>query len=791
MATNQLRIKHGRRRSDQTVRVSLVSSYVPRRCGIATFARDLAEALAGVGAETSVHAVAVNDRPEGYQYPERVWFEVAQKRLAEYRLAADYLNLSGVDAVVLQHEYGIFGGPDGAYVLEMLRRLRMPVLTTLHTVLKTPTEGQLNVIRELAKVTDRFVVMADRAVEFLHDIYGVPERQVELIPHGIPQVPFTDSSYFKDQFGVEGRKVILTFGLIGPSKGLETMIEALPEIVAQNPDAVYMIVGATHPGVIAHQGEEYRLGLQRRVKELGLTDNVRWINRFMDMEELVEYLGSADVYVTPYLNEAQITSGTLAYAIGTGKAVVSTPYWHAQELLAEGRGRLVPFKDSRAIAAAVNELLGSEVTRTAVRKAAYQWARPMVWPAVADAYLDLIARVRSERDLNPRPVAAGHQHASDSADLPEIKLDHLARLSDGVGVFHGAASTIPLRRGGYTTDDNAQALLAVLMAQDHVEHDAGKRLEDLANRYLAFLEHAFDGDAGRFRFRLDYDRRWAPADEWSEESHGRALWALGEAVARSETRGAMTLAAGLFNRALGAAEGFAHARPKAYALIGVHAYLRRFSGDSRARRVRENVARTLAAQLADRSTNDWPWYADAVTYGAARVPHALLLSGRWMFDDEMISLALKTLEWLVGLSTNEREQFAPAGNKGWHRRDGERARFDQLPIEASAMVDACLEAHRVTAEQAWLDHAQRALNWFLGANELQQPLYDPTTGGCAEALHPHGVSENQPAESTLAWLLSLLALYDHRLDAAAADDPALRSTSRRTQDRKSAQASTA
>ncbi|MEM0913223.1 MAG: glycosyltransferase family 4 protein [Planctomycetota bacterium] len=789
MPTNSLRIKHGRRRSDQVDRVSLISSYVPRRCGIATFARDLAVALAGVGAETSVHAVAMNDRPEGYQYPERVWFEVAEKRLGEYRLAADYLNLSGVDAVVLQHEYGIFGGPDGAYILELLRRLRMPVVTTLHTVLKKPTEGQLNVIREMAKVTDRFVVMAERAVEFLRDIYGVPERQIELIPHGIPQVPFTDSSFFKDQFGVEGRKVILTFGLIGPSKGLETMIEALPDIVAQNPDVMYMIVGATHPGVIAHQGEEYRLGLQRRVKELGLVDNVQWINRFMDMEELVEYLGAADVYVTPYLNEAQITSGTLAYAIGTGKAVVSTPYWHAQELLAEGRGRLVPFKDPAAIAIAVNELLGSEVTRSAVRKSAYQWARPMVWPAVAEAYLDLIARVRDERDRNPRPVAAGHTQARDGADLPEIKLDHLVRLSDGVGVFNGAASTIPLRAAGYTTDDNARALLAVLMAQDHVEHGTGQRLEDLANRYLAFLEHAFDGEAERFRFRLGYDRHWEAAEAWSEETHGRALWALGEAVARSETRGPMTLAAGLFNRALGAAEAFEHARPKAYVLIGVHAYLRRFSGDSRARRVREGVARSLADQLAGGATAEWPWYAETVTYGAARVPHALLLSGRWMFDNEMIRLALRTLEWLVVQNTNGREQFSPAGNKGWHPRGGGRARFDQLPMEATAMVDACLEAHRVTGEAVWLERAQRTLDWFLGSNELQQPLYDPTTGGCAEALHPHGVSENQPAESTLAWLLSLLALYDHRLDAAAADDPALRAGSRRALERRSAEAS--
>ncbi|MEM6332238.1 MAG: glycosyltransferase family 4 protein [Planctomycetota bacterium] len=768
-------------RSRRSVRLSLVSSYVPRRCGIATFARDLAEALAGVGADVNVHAVALNDRPEGYRYPERVWFEVNEKRLAEYRLAADYLNLSGVDAVVLQHEFGIFGGPDGAFILEMLRRLRMPVITTLHTVLKTPSEGQLNVMREMAKVTDRFVVMADRAVEFLRDIYDLPESQIQLIPHGIPQVPFTDPSFFKDQFGVEGRKVILTFGLIGPSKGLENMIEALPAIVERHPDVVYLIVGATHPGVIAHQGEDYRLGLKRRCKELGVADNVQWVNRFMDLEELVEYLGAADVYVTPYLNEAQITSGTLAYALGTGKAIVSTPYWHAQELLADNRGRLVPFHDTPALASAVNDLLDNEIERATVRKAAYQWSRPMVWPAVAEAYLDLAERINVERDRAPRPVAVTRDRSTYNGEFPEIKLDHLVRLTDTVGLFHAASSTIPLRSAGYTTDDNARALLAVLIAQDHVDHDAGQQLDQLVAGYLAFLEHAFDADAGRFRFRLNYDRTWAPeAPDFSEDSHGRALWALGEAVARAETRGVMTLAAGLFNRALHAAERFIHPRPKAYALIGVHAYLRRFSGDSHARRVREHVARALANQLQRHASDDWPWYQDHVTYGSARIPHALLLSGRWMFDDDLIQLALRSLRWLVDLTTNDRDQFAPIGNKGWLPRDGERARFDQLPIEASAMIDACLEAHRVTNDAAWTDHAQRALNWFLGANELHQPLHDPSTGGCAEALHPHGVSENQPAEATLAWLLSILALYDHRLDAAAAEDPALRAGSRRT-----------
>ncbi len=755
-----------RRKWDNLQTVALVSSYVPRRCGIATFCRDLAEALGAYTKEVRTTAVALNDRPEGYRYPDRVWFEINEKRHAEYRLAADFLNMSAVDVVCLQHEFGIFGGEDGGYVLDLIKRLRMPVVATLHTVLKDPLDGQRAVMQQMAELCDRFIVMAERAKDFLHDIYHIPESKVTLIPHGIPDVPFADPNYHKDQFGVEGKKTIMTFGLIGPSKGLENMIEAMPQIVKKHPDAVYMIVGATHPGVIAHQGEEYRLGLQRRTRELGVEQNVRWINKFLDLEELVEYLGAADVYVTPYLNEAQITSGTLAYAMGTGKATVSTPYWHAQELLADGRGVLTGFRDTNALAAAITDLFDHDVKRHAMRKAAYTYTRSMVWRDVAGQYMELFKTVREERNQNPRPASLVRQLSSTRSELPEIKLDHVTRLTDSCGIFQRAKSTIPVRAGGYTTDDNARALIASLIAQDHVDYQTNVDLETLVGVYLAFLEHAFDDEAGRFRHKLGYDHVWDPAVD-SEEAHARAVWALGEAVARCQTRGPMTLAANLFNRALPACEELQHARSCAYALIGIHAYLRRFSGDSHARRVREHMAHWLFDRIQQHAAPDWPWYTDRLTYGCSRVPHALLLSGRWMFNNEMIQVALRSLEWLHGVQSGDNDHFTPIGNNGWFPRDGQKARFDQQPIEANAMIDACLEAYRVTADGKWVDRAHRCLNWFLGANDLHQPLYDHSTGGCAEALMAHGVSENQSAEPTLAWLLSLLALYDHHLDESS------------------------
>ncbi|MEM1109183.1 MAG: glycosyltransferase family 4 protein [Planctomycetota bacterium] len=749
--------------------ISLIGNYLPRRCGIATFTSDLADALAAAAPDVGVHTVAMNDRAEGYRYPSRVWFEINENRLGEYKVASDFLNMGGVDVVSLQHEFGIFGGKAGASLYDLLRRLRMPVVATLHTVLKDPKPEYRDSFNELAKYCDRFVVMADRAYEFLTEVYGIEESRIRLIHHGIPDVPFVDPAFYKDQFGVEGKKVIFTFGLLGPSKGLENMVEAMPAIVAKHPDAVYMVLGATHPGVLAHSGEEYRLGLQRRAKELGVEDNILWFNKFVELDELVEFLGSADVYVTPYENEAQITSGTLAYALGTGKATVATPYWYAQEMLADGRGKLVPFKDTQAMADAIIDLFDNEVGRHAIRKNAYQFTRDMRWSTIGGQYLDLFEEVREERIRKPKPIASKSAARSQTPELQEIKLDHLHMLTDDCGILSHAKNTIPDRAEGYTTSNNARALVAVLVAQDHLKSPANqaKKLDEAASRYLAFLEHAFDDEAGRFRVRMNFDRTWEDRG-FSEDAHGQAIRALGETVARSQVRGHLNLAANLFHRALPACESFEHVHGWAYSLIGIHAYLRNFSGDSSARRVRETLAHKLFDAFKNNSSDDWPWPNDTITYTASRLPHALLLSGRWMFNNEMIQQALRSLEWLHDVQyTGKDEQFAPVGSLGWYPRGGEKARFNQTPAEASGTIDANLEAYRVTADRKWLDRAYKCLDWFLGDNDLRMPLYDNTTGGCCNALLSQGVDENQGAQATVSWLLSLLSLYEHNLDLVA------------------------
>ncbi len=757
--------------------VALVGSYLPRRCGIGTFTNDLNDALLMADPSIAASTVAMNDRPEGYGYADKVRFEINDKRLAEYRLAADFLNVSGVDVCCVQHEFGIYGGKQGGYILDFINRLRMPVVATLHTVLKSPDENQLDVTRQLAQKCDRLVVMADRAYGFLRDVYGIDDDKITLIHHGIPDVPFVDPNFYKDQFGVEGKRVILTFGLLSPNKGIENMVEAMPRIIKTHPDVVYIVLGATHPGVTAESGEEYRLSLQRRAKELGVDKHIEWVNKFVELEELVEWLGSADVYVTPYLNEQQITSGTLAYALGTGKATVSTAYWYAQEMLADGRGILVDMPRDAGdrgqlvadLAEAILYLFDHEVERHSMRKKAYTFTRQMRWAEVGRQYLELFRTVVQERLHNPKP-ALDRIDVSDYAggpELPEIRFDHVLTLTDDTGIFNAADHAVPNRDAGYTTDDNARTLIAALLAQDHLSRGQAVDLDRLIVRYLSFLNHAFDGDRGVFRNHLSFDRHWTD-EGGSEDTHGRAMWALGEVVARSQVRGHIMHAAALFGRALPHCETFEHPLGWSFGLIGIHAYLRRFSGDSNARRTREHMADRLYGKF-ENATDDWRWPMDAITYKAARVPHALLLAGRWMFRNEMIEKALWCLDWLHDVQRDQSGpggHFSPVGSDGHYPRGGDKARFNQLPAEASASIDAYLEAFRVTQDRKWLSRAHACFNWFLGDNDLRVPLYDPTTGGCSDCLQAHGVCEDQSAEAAVAWLLSLLSLYEHSLDQA-------------------------
>uniref|UniRef100_A0A7C4CE67 Glycosyltransferase n=1 Tax=candidate division WOR-3 bacterium TaxID=2052148 RepID=A0A7C4CE67_UNCW3 len=744
-------------------RIAFIGNYLPRRCGIATFTFDLCEAIAAELPGVDCLAVAMNDTPEGYHYPDRVRFEVAQHDEDQYRQLADYLNMSRVDLVCVQHEFGIFGGPAGNYLLTTLRRLRMPVVTTLHTVLKEPGPEQRQVMDELCELSERLVVMSETATRFLKDVHSVPERKIDLIHHGIPDMPFVDPNFYKDLFGVEGRRVMLTFGLLSPNKGIENVIAALPVIAERYPDVVYLVLGATHPHVKREQGEEYRLGLQRQARDAGVADHVVFHNRFVTIEELCQFLGAADIYVTPYLNPAQIVSGTLAYALGTGKAVVSTPYWYAEEMLADGRGRLVPFRDPAALAETVTELFANEAERHGMRKRAYSFGRQMIWKEVARLYHEAFRRAAVERQRVP--VAARPGADPLDAELPELNLEHLHTLSDDTGILQHARRTVPDFSEGYTTDDNARALMVALRARQLQERQAG--LHRLAGRYLAFLDFAFDRSSGRFRNFLGFDRRWVES-VGSEDSHGRALWALGNVVESAPDEGMVALAVMLTAAGLPAVETFTSPRAWAFSLLGICAYLKRFPGDSNVRRFRDALAERLFSLYRANTEPEWPWFEQSLAYANARLSEALLTAGESAGNREWTTAGLESLEWLVGIQTASAGHFSPIAHTGW-RRGGPRARFDQQPIEAHCTVEACFRAWLVTGDPRWREEMRRAFEWFLGGNDLGRPLYDYATGGCHDGLHPDGVNANEGAESTLAFLAALLAMRAARSAASRSD----------------------
>ncbi len=737
--------------------VAVIGNYLPRQCGIATFTTDLVEGLSAEAPDIYCWAAAMNDKPEGYPYPEKVRFEINQNKLTDYSVASQFLNISQTDIVCVQHEYGLFGGPAGSHLLKLLGDLRMPVVTTLHTVLKDPAPEYRAVMCKLSDLSDKLVVMSRKASDFLKDIYAVPEDKIVFIHHGIPDTPFIDPSFYKDKFGVEGKKVLLTFGLLSPNKGIENVLQALPAVIKKHPDVVYIILGATHPHILKLHGDAYRIMLQQLVHKLDIGEHVIFQNRFVELKELCEFLGIADIYVTPYLEEAQITSGTLAYAMGTGKAVISTPYWYATEMLAEDRGRIVPFHNPDAMAEQIIDLLDNDVDRHAMRKKAYMFSRDAVWKEVSRKYLQVFSEVQLNRTRNPRPRHSYVENikAITNFELPEIKLDHLKAFTDDTGILQHANYTIPDRTHGYCTDDNARALLVAAMGQKYLPTN-GLGLDSLSGHYLGFLLYAYNEKNGRFRNFMTYSRQWME-EIGSEDAHGRALWCLGKAVAFLQNPGHLAMSTTLFKKALRAVENFHSPRAIAFCLVGMHAYLHKFSGDSDVRRIREVLADRLFNQFKNNATDDWPWLENALNYANGKLPHALLLSGQWMQRSDMIDMGLRSLKWLLTIQTEE-GHFVPIGNNGWYEKGGPKARFDQQPIEANAMIEACVEAFNITRDKTWIDNAVMCFNWFLGHNDLNMPLYDPKTGGCRDGLMADGINQNEGAESSLAWLLSLMTL---------------------------------
>ena len=737
----------------QIRQIATVGSSVPRQCGIATFTDDLTLALLIADSDVHVDSIAMNDRND-YTYSDRVAYEISDRDPLAYRHAADFINRYGYDVVSIQHEYGIFGGDGGSYLLGLVREVRMPVVTTLHTVLKEPTPSQKHVMDELLQLSERVVVMSQKAVGYLKEVHDVSADKIDHIPHGIPEILTGSGDNFRAQLQIDG-PMILTFGLLSPDKGIQHVIQAMPKIVEQHPGATYVVVGATHPQIRAQYGEAYRESLLKLAIDLGVAGNIRFLDRFVTREELAGYLGAMDIYITPYLNPKQITSGTLAYAIGAGKAVISTPYTYAEELLADGRGVLVPFQDCDAISDAVLKLQNEPKMRLEMGKKAADFGRQMLWPEVAKSYLNSFARAKA--DSAGRLKVVVQRPVSFKAKLPYARLDHLFDLSDDTGIFQHATFTVPNRAEGYCVDDNARALLltSYLEGPRHLPADVSL----LQNRYLSFVLDAYNTNTGRFRNFMSYGRNWLE-EGGSEDSQGRSLWALGAMVNRCRDPGRRDLAKSLFDEAAPTLLETSSLRTWAYVILAAEEYLKQHPLHSEVKSLMKTMATRLKDQFENQRSSEWPWFEQSLSYANARIPQAMILAGTRLKDGSGITIGLESLSWLMKIQTSPDGYFAPIGSNCFYVRHKERCFFDQQPVEAAATISACLAAARVSSNPIWTSEAQRTFRWFLGENMLQQPLYDERTGGCYDGLHSDRVNRNQGAESTLSFHCALAELND-------------------------------
>ncbi|MGE3063910.1 MAG: glycosyltransferase family 4 protein [bacterium] len=737
--------------------IGFISTYIPRECGIGTFTNDLVKNISKLhkineSDNPNTLVVAISDKDNFYTYPKEVKFEINQQNKKNYINAAHFLNNSDIDVINIQHEFGIFGGYDGNFILDSVDKLRKPIVTTFHTVLENPSAGQKKVVEQLAEKSVYVVVLAKRAINILKTVYKIPERKIAFIEHGAPNVSFMDSSYYKSDFNASGRKIIMTFGLINPNKGIEYGIRAIANIVKEHPNILYIILGATHPEVRKQSGEEYRLSLELLVKKYGLENNVEFFNYFVTKQELIKFLIASDIYLTPYLSKEQIVSGTLAYALTCGKALISTPYWYAEELLAENRGILVPFKNEKAISDAVIKLLDDEKTFSQYRKNAYDFGREFVWESVADKFENVFKKAIENYSETKQTAVSVNK-----AIIPEMNLNHFKIITDDTGIFQHCTMNIPNRKFGYTTDDNARALIVAIKNWHLFKDDVSI---EYITRYLSFLLNAYDDDTESVKNFMDFQRVWIDT-KISEDTAGRMIWSLGYCLKHSPNNSIHILSVNLFKKVISNVMHFTSPRAWAFVVIGSIFYLSVYPGDLEVKNISAILTKRLSDQLLSNRDKDWLWLEDILSYENARIPQALFSYGGFFDEKKTVTLAKNTFKWLIDIQTDKtNNRLSLIGNKGWMKRGGEKAKFDQQPVEIAAIVDAAYVGFKYSMDKYYEEIIELGIDWFLGNNDVNENVYDFNSGGCRDGIHSLGVNLNEGAESTLSWLLSLHRLYD-------------------------------
>ncbi|MCC7232044.1 MAG: glycosyltransferase [Bacteroidia bacterium] len=732
------------------MKFAFIGTYPPRQCGIGTFTQDLYQSIVKPGGQPGRHEgfiIALNDHDQMYRYSDEVAFSIRQEHQRDYVAAAKFINLSGADICVLEHEYGIFGGQSGVYILPLLHRLEIPLIVTLHTVLKDPSYNEKAILQEICKMAAKVVVMAHKAVEFLTTLYDVDPEKIELIHHGVPDIHFNQEQV-KKEFKLENRKVILTFGFIGRNKGIETVIKALPEVIKKHPEVIYLVLGKTHPNVIRYSGEEYRNYLQRLTSTLHLNKHVYFLNEFTDQKLLFKYLSASDIYVTPYLNEAQITSGTLSYSVGVGSGVISTPYWHAEELLSDGRGKLFPFNDSEALSDILLDLLDHPEKLNEMRQRAYEYGREMTWERSGERYIEVARDACSQSPQeHSRP-----ENILDPTILPEFSLLHIKRLTDDTGIIQHAKFGIPNLKEGYCLDDHARALLMVLMAYRQTRD---KEILELAPIYLSYIHYMQNKD-GSFRNFLSFNRNFLD-EVGSEDSFGRTIWALGYLLGNAPNDAYYQTGKSIFFAAVPCFERLKSIRGLANTMTGISYYLRRNSTDEGMIQQLRTMAYTLVNYYKNNRNDDWEWFEDVITYDNGMLPLALFHAAEILNDEEILSVANRTMNFLTKLTQRD-GYLSIIGNEKWLRRGGERSIFAQQPVDALAMVLMYQQAFHVTRDRELLKRLFTCFMWFLGENDIRMSLFDFETWGCCDGIENYGINRNQGAESSLAYLISHLTV---------------------------------
>lgn len=734
------------------MKISFIGTYPPRECGIGTFTKNLFDSV--VAAEPGEHptqafVIAIDDNELHYDYPQEVKLSIRQEEQTDYLEAANLINLSGADVCVLEHEFGIFGGQNGIYILPLLYRLKIPLIVTLHTVLKNPSYNQRAVLTEICKIAQAIVVMSQTAVDMLTNEYEIPIEKIAQIAHGVPDIQF-DQLLTKKEFRLSSKHVLLTFGFIGRNKGIETVLKALPDVVEKYPQLVYIVLGKTHPNVIRHSGEEYRVYLTGLVKKLGIEKHVIFLNEFIGQSELFKYLSASDIYITPYTSEAQITSGTLSYAIGAGTAVISTPYWHAAELLAEDRGRLFGFNDSAALSEIILDLLDHPERMRELRKNAFEYGREITWPKIGEKYMHLAEQVVEAGT----DIAAGKEMILDPLTLPPFLLDHIQRLTDDTGIIQHAKYGIPNLKEGYCLDDNARALLMVLMTYKRNKHPLALKLSPT---YLSYINYMQNAD-GAFRNFLSFNRNFLD-EVGSEDSFGRAIWSLGYLLGNAPNDAYYQTGREIFFDAAPNFTKLRSIRSIANTIVGICHYLKSNPSDEGMIQTLRALAGRLVTDFEINQSGDWRWFESLLAYDNAFLPLALLHAAEFLNDERVLEVALESMEFL-GEITLRNGYLSIVGNENWYQRDSEQSMFAQQPLDALAMVLMFHQAFRLTGDQSYIPKLYTCFMWFLGENDLRVSLYDFETKGCCDGLESYGVNRNQGAESTLAYLISHLSVLE-------------------------------